>query len=229
LGNPDWGYDHGTIGGKVSQNELSAVGTLTSEQHYQYAGIAEITLTGTISDDWEKIDGTCRVHRRLVSGMAFQKDLVDGGIHEGKLSIERKQEKEAGRRETTAEPISTKSGRITLSDTWEKSGRFQVRLYNVDDRATCWVNGVKAVDAGYNEDTGRVDITSFLHPGSNIITFKLVNDEGGYTWGFEIYCGSKVLWHDVVGTAGSKGANNDDTRTGSVYEASVNIQFAQKK
>src|SRR5262249_35758435 len=66
------------------------------------------------------------------------------------------------------------------------SSRVEVRLFNVDDVATVFVNGVQVRSAGYHQDTGFVDVSCSLHGGPNALRFTLSNAGNGWTYGFQV-------------------------------------------
>ncbi len=99
---------------------------------------------------------------------------------------------------------------VTPSPSPYYSSRWYVRMYNIDDVGTAMVNGSTAATTSYGGDSGFVDITKMIHTGDNSINFKLHNNVGGYTWGFQIKKDNTIVFDEKAGTAGSYGANNND-------------------
>ena len=87
----------------------------------------------------------------------------------------------------------------------EREAEFWVRAFNVDDKATVWVNDRKVVEEGYRGDSGWVSIDEYLEPGPNQILFSLRNIRLGWTYGFRLGRKDEILWQDGCGIAGRSG------------------------
>jgi hypothetical protein len=93
---------------------------------------------------------------------------------------------------------------------------YQVRLFNTDDVLRAYltnsnVTSLLLATNTYGNDTGLVDITALLAPGTNLLEFKLDNTGGGYTWGVEVDENTSTqLFQDSCGTQGSLGCFNND-------------------
>jgi hypothetical protein len=92
-------------------------------------------------------------------------------------------------------------------------GHWTVRVFNTDDWGGAflnerWDNAV--VEADYGGDSGRVDITSRMTSGDNLLVLGNWNNSGGYAWGFQIAYNSTTVWDSHGGQQGVQGANNDD-------------------
>jgi hypothetical protein len=92
---------------------------------------------------------------------------------------------------------------------------YQLRLYNADDTLTATIsnsagNNQQLRQVGYGQDTGIVDVTSFVKPGSNTIHLSLFNTGGGYTYGYDFYVNGVKTDSNSCGTAGVVGCNNND-------------------
>ena len=87
-------------------------------------------------------------------------------------------------------------------------GRFFVRAYNIDDLATIFVNGQKIIEVGFRNDSGWIEINSYLHSGDNLIKFILDDFGGGYTYSFQLKHNQATLWQNECGSAGSRGCPN---------------------
>jgi hypothetical protein len=96
---------------------------------------------------------------------------------------------------------------------------FQVRLFNTDDtlRASLTNSNVSSLLVATNTfglDTGLIDITALVAPGTNTLDFTLDNPIGGYAWGVQVFKNtSTVLFQDSCGTAGVLGCNGNDQTT----------------
>jgi uncharacterized membrane protein len=98
---------------------------------------------------------------------------------------------------------------------------YSVKVYNVDDLATVYVNGSKQFDVEYTK-TERRDITSSLRPGNNQVRLVLQNHVAGYTYGFEIFRDNVSIFKDECGLVMSyicKGSS----QTGTVYDRVIPI------
>jgi hypothetical protein len=100
--------------------------------------------------------------------------------------------------------------------------KYYVHLYNVDDTAKATVNGVQVVQTDYYQDSGWIDITSYLKDGSNTILLTNENGPGGWTYGFEIKKDSNVILTDSCGTVGTAGCLQDYT-VGLVYRNVITL------
>lgn len=93
---------------------------------------------------------------------------------------------------------------------------YQVRLYNTDDALRAYltnsnVTSLLVASNTYGADTGLIDITALLAPGTNTLDFKLDNTQGGYTWGVQVYKNtSTLLYHIECGVTGVSGCNSND-------------------
>jgi len=87
---------------------------------------------------------------------------------------------------------------------------WYVRVYNIDDIGTAYVNDREITTVGYLGDSGWIDVTSYFSPDiQNRIRFTLENKGTGYHWGFAIKKNNFVIWQDEQG-AFSQGARNND-------------------
>jgi hypothetical protein len=100
----------------------------------------------------------------------------------------------------------------------------QVRLFNIDDTITAFVNGQQVLQAsstGPNatQDTGFRTVTG-LTCGDNRFDFVVnnVNGGGGYTYGVQLRIDGALVVNSTCGTAGSpsQGCNGNDTAGGEV-------------
>jgi hypothetical protein len=105
----------------------------------------------------------------------------------------------------------------------QNSGRYLVRIYNVDDFAGVFVNGKPVIQIGY-KDTREVDITPFLRPGKNEIRFVVKNMQEKYTYGFVLFRDNKSIFRDECGIIGFSGCNGSE-QTGIVYDRTITIDY----
>jgi hypothetical protein len=93
---------------------------------------------------------------------------------------------------------------------------YQVRLFNTDDVLNAYltnsnVTSLLVAHNTYGLDTGLVDITALVAPGTNTLDFNLDNLVGGYAWGVQVYTNtSTLLYQTTCGTQGVVGCNNND-------------------
>lgn len=103
---------------------------------------------------------------------------------------------------------------------------FTVKLYNIDDEATVFVNGAKAFERNYNSG-GSIDITDLLRTGNNRVRLTLENRQEGYTYGFEIYQDGKSIFREECGEVNVSGCQSG-ARTGIVYDREVIIRVDER-
>lgn len=103
--------------------------------------------------------------------------------------------------------------------------KISVRSHNIDDIALIYLNGQNVVRKEYLEDSKWVDITNRLQAGSNKLRFVLKNGNvGGWTYGFQIKVGERVIWEEACGQAGRMGCNDNDTKAGTRFDKTVTIK-----
>ena len=102
----------------------------------------------------------------------------------------------------------------STGDDTNTSGRWSIRIFNVDDSGVAYMNenwDTPLAEAEYGSDTGWVDITTRMTSGENRLVFGNWNNGGGYAWGFQVAYNGNIVWSSQGGQAGVRGANNDDT------------------
>ncbi|MCX5856892.1 MAG: tetratricopeptide repeat protein [Deltaproteobacteria bacterium] len=105
-----------------------------------------------------------------------------------------------------------------------KKDVFSVRAYNTDDISTVSINGRVAVKTKYAEDSGFVDVMKFLKKGENTIRLTTVNLQiGGWTYGYQIKKNDYVVWEAQDGVCGEWGAQNNDSKTGVVFDKKIMV------
>ncbi len=109
------------------------------------------------------------------------------------------------------------------------SPRYYVRAFQTDDTARIWVaEKLFYTSSAYNEDSGLREITELLKPGPNKIRFQLENGPQGYVYGFQLKKDDDVIFHRECGSPGV-GCNNDEQRTGIVFDETVEITMTPEK
>jgi hypothetical protein len=104
----------------------------------------------------------------------------------------------------------------------EKSARYVVRVYNVDDFVVVYVNNSQILRVEYSK-TGEIDITDKLKPGNNDVRFLVMNTGGGYTYGIEILEDGRSYFRDDCGKVRSQGCAGESSRQGNVFDHTVSI------
>lgn len=97
-----------------------------------------------------------------------------------------------------------------------------IRVYNVDDLATVYLNGSLILTVPF-KSSNQVDITSQVRPGSNEVRLVLQNSKEGYTYGFEILQNRAAIFKQECGQVDVVGCGGNEFRTGTVYEHIVTI------
>lgn len=105
----------------------------------------------------------------------------------------------------------------------QNQDRYTVRIYNVDDVATVYVNGRELSRITYR-NTDYQDITNLLRPGKNQIRLVSENYSESFTYGFEISRGSETIFSFECGKLNEHGCGND-FRSGVVWEKTVTIDL----
>jgi hypothetical protein len=82
-----------------------------------------------------------------------------------------------------------------------------VRLSNIDDQETLFVDGKAMGTAGFGQPSAISlgELCSIRH-----IRVEVYNRSLGYAWGIELFSNGKRIFRDVRGQAGVQGANHDD-------------------
>lgn len=88
--------------------------------------------------------------------------------------------------------------------------RWYIRVYNIDDQGIAYVNDSKITEIDFLQDSGWIDVTSYLSAPTNKVRFTLRNGPQGYTWGFAIKRDNTIVWEDIQGEVNVRGANNND-------------------
>jgi hypothetical protein len=84
-----------------------------------------------------------------------------------------------------------------------------VRLFNNDDIGRVFLGGSLLRQVGLGEDTGLLDVSARLMPGTNEIAFELENAHGAISYGFEVYMGEAVVFHETCGVVFQGGCESD--------------------
>lgn len=119
---------------------------------------------------------------------------------------------------------------LQIRETQVAPTHWYIRIYNVDDTGTAIVNFNvnNQYTAYYSQDTGFIDITNLVNIGNNIVEFKMHNNSGGYTWGFQLKRNDTLVFNDRAGTAGVQGANKNDNKAVNqdVYDKKITFDTA---
>lgn len=107
---------------------------------------------------------------------------------------------------------------------------FQLRLFNVDDIFTALITNSsftnqQILQTAFGNDSGLVDISSFVQPGTNLIHVSLFNDFGGWTYGFDFGINGTTFDSGSCGTTGVVGCNNNDQAHQHQIAFTHDIQF----
>jgi hypothetical protein len=84
-----------------------------------------------------------------------------------------------------------------------------LRLYNCDDACSASIGGTLVREVAIGEDSGPLDVSARLQPGSNEIVFELFNHHGGIAYGFEVRVGDSVVFQQSCGQVYRSGCDND--------------------
>jgi PEP-CTERM motif len=95
------------------------------------------------------------------------------------------------------------------------SSVYTLQFYNIDDTMTGYISnsafsGQEVLQASFLQDTGPVDISSFVRPGSNDILVTDYNGPAGWTYGFDFKIDGVTYDSGVCGSANTIGCNNSD-------------------
>jgi hypothetical protein len=111
------------------------------------------------------------------------------------------------------------------------SDRVEVRLYNVDDFASLYVNGVKFISTKYSTDTGRIEVDQYLTKGINTLRF-ITHNNGGIkpdnpmSYGYQAWVNGEMLLNSKCGQIGVGGCeDNRNFPGGKVYEKVLKINI----
>jgi hypothetical protein len=77
---------------------------------------------------------------------------------------------------------------------------IRLRISDIDDIGTVYVNEQKLIDLQYQVDSGWHDLTSYFHEGDNNVTFKLVNGPyGGFSGRLQVNAGGTMYDSGRIG------------------------------
>ena len=90
----------------------------------------------------------------------------------------------------------------TISTTLAQGETYKVRLFNIDDHESVYVNGNLLQTANYAQDV-TVDLTPFMTVGNNTVRLTELNDAGPWTYGFSrihaLTSASNTLFNESCG------------------------------
>lgn len=93
---------------------------------------------------------------------------------------------------------------------------YQVHLFNTDDAMTALLSNSSfsnqsVASSTFAADNVTTDITAFVRPGINVLTFSLTNSGGGWTFGDEVFKNTSTLLHQLIcGMKNVTGCNGND-------------------
>jgi hypothetical protein len=111
------------------------------------------------------------------------------------------------------------------------SDKVDIRIYNVDDFATLYVNGIKFINTKFSTDTGRIKLDKYLVNGQNTLRFVTQNNGGKepsnpMSYGYQVWVNDKIVLNEKCGQIGVGGCNNNQSFSGSkVHEKLININI----
>jgi hypothetical protein len=110
------------------------------------------------------------------------------------------------------------------------STKWYVKVYNIDDLGTAYVNDYEITTVGYLGDSGWIDVTSYFSPDTqNRIRFTLENKGTGYHWGFAIKKNNFVIWQDEEGGFSQGARDNDQSHPDQiVYDKTLLISLDEQ-
>jgi tetratricopeptide (TPR) repeat protein len=160
---------------------------------------------------------TIRDHEQQMQRIEQERAEAAAKAEKRRVEAERQAAIELARLKAQQEQARAEAERLRQEqEAWEariraSGGPYWVRAYNADDGARILVNGSTVVRTGFGDDSGLVDIGDYLREGVNTVAFIIDNTGGAITYGFQLRGGSRVIWEDKCGRAGSKGCNNNET------------------
>lgn len=104
-----------------------------------------------------------------------------------------------------------------------------LHLFNTDDTLTAYVtnsaySGQLILTNGFLQDSGAVDVSSYVRPGDNRFDLFLTNSFAGYTWGYEFKDGATVIDQDSCGTVNTVGCHANNLARGTVFSHTLLVQ-----
>jgi hypothetical protein len=106
-----------------------------------------------------------------------------------------------------------------------------IRVYNVDDFARLYINGVTRVALGYGMDTGKIKINNYLVNGLNdlrFVTRNIGDSKPGnvMTYGYQVWVDDQIEFDEQCDQSGVIGCNNDlKYPGGKTYDKTIKINI----
>lgn len=100
-----------------------------------------------------------------------------------------------------------------------------VRVYNVDDVASVYINDMHIGRVTYT-NTAEFDITQYLTSGPNKLRLTLENRSDGYTYGFEVIQNGEVTSSFECGVLNNQGCRKS-LQTGIVFDRTLTLHAVQ--
>jgi hypothetical protein len=129
--------------------------------------------------------------------------------------------KPSGQESTAKEKLSNEEPESRQSISGKR--RIYIRIFNIDDIGRAYVNGTLLKEVAYSGDTKDIDITNKLLKGRNIFRFTLINNHGGWAYGFMVKRNEEIMWKMECGKAGYIGCNDNDQTLGLVFDKVIYI------
>jgi len=104
---------------------------------------------------------------------------------------------------------------------------YTLRFFNTDDVMSGFITNSSYTSQPiltgiFNTDTGDFDFTSYVTAGGNSIALQLLNDHGGWTYGYEFKIDGVIQAQDVCGVVTQTGCILGDFTVGpAVFTTSI--------
>ena len=104
---------------------------------------------------------------------------------------------------------------MTIAVSAASASVYTLQFYNIDDTMTGYItnssfSSQQILQANFLQNTGPVDISSFVRSGSNDLLVTDYNGPQGWTYGFDFKIDGVTYNSGVCGVANSVGCNNND-------------------
>jgi hypothetical protein len=127
--------------------------------------------------------------------------------------------------------LDSHSKYLKFSNNITSDKKIDVRLYNVDDFATLYINGIKFISTKFSTDTGRIRLDKYLINGQNTLRFVTQNNGGKepsnpMSYGYQVWVNDKIVLNEKCGQIGIGGCENHrNFPGGKVYEKLISINI----
>jgi hypothetical protein len=115
--------------------------------------------------------------------------------------------------------------RQTPTPTPTPNDSYAIRVFNCDDGCRALINGKVVASTGFGKDSGWIDVTDDIGPGSTSITFQVLNNMGAIAYGFQVRKNGSLMFEQICGTAFVRGCegNRQDFPVGVARDFMVNV------